>query len=71
MWGAGQRPNQEVESVVDNLGLRDMYVEYDWHENSPNPKVLKSARSWLIDQVKESPNDDWQEHFSDPPLGCS
>jgi len=47
--------------VVDNLGLRDMYVEYDWHENSPNPKVLKSARSWFIDQVKESPNDDWQE----------
>jgi len=45
-----------VESVVDNLGLRDMDVEYDWHENSPNPKVLKSARSWLIDQVKESPN---------------
>ena len=61
MQEAGQRPNQEVESVVDNLGLRDMYVEYDWHENSPNPKVLKSARSWLIDQVKESPNDDWQE----------
>ncbi len=47
--------------MVDNLGLRDMDVEYDWHENSPNPKVLKSARSWLIDQVKESPNDDWQE----------
>ena len=50
MREAEQRPNQEVESVVDNLGLRDMYVEYDWHENSPNPKVLKSARSWLIDQ---------------------
>ena len=53
-------PNQAVESTLPNLGLRDINIEYDWHEGAPSSEVIQEASRWLAAQVKESPNDDVQ-----------
>lgn len=43
--------------MLDNLGKRDLDLEYDWHANPPSPQTLQAASVWLNDNVKESPND--------------
>jgi hypothetical protein len=61
MQEAARRPNQAVQSEVNNLGSRDMDLEYDWLANCPGQEVISHAGKWLSDQVKESPNDDIQD----------
>jgi hypothetical protein len=60
MREAARLPNQAVESTLPNLGLRDIDIEYDWHEGAPSAEVIQEASRWLAAQVKESPNDDVQ-----------
>jgi ATP-dependent DNA helicase PIF1 len=60
MREAGRRPNQSVQSNLDNLGGRDIDLEYDWLANSAGQDVITLASKWLVDQTKESPNDDMQ-----------
>jgi len=56
MREAGRRPNQSVESNLDNLGGRDIDLEYNWLENSASQDVINQASQWLGQQTKESPN---------------
>jgi hypothetical protein len=60
MQEAGRAPHESVESNLGNLGKRDMDLEYNWIENSPDQATVKAAASWLEDLVKESPNDEIQ-----------
>ena len=60
MREAGRQPDQPVQSNLDNLGGRDMDIEYDWLANNPSQEVVTEASNWLSKQTKESPSDDMQ-----------
>jgi hypothetical protein len=60
MQEAARRPNQSVVTDFANLGARDMDLAYDWVENSPDQAQIDAATKWLMDTIKESPNDDAQ-----------
>ncbi|KAJ7101447.1 hypothetical protein B0H15DRAFT_796242 [Mycena belliarum] len=60
MQEAGRAPHESVESNLGNLGKRDMDLEYNWIENSPDQDIVKAAAVWVEDLVKESPNDEIQ-----------
>jgi len=38
------------------LGSRDLDLAYDWNGNSPNQSDINAASQWLMDRIKESPN---------------
>ncbi|KAG6877597.1 hypothetical protein C0992_009615 [Termitomyces sp. T32_za158] len=60
MREAARLPDQAVENNLLNLGLRDMDIDYDWHENASAAGIIQEASRWLSSQVKESLNDDVQ-----------
>ena len=60
MEEAGRHPNQSVEVDFGNLGGRDLDLQYDWIENSPDQALVSAAARWLTEQTKESPNDSIQ-----------
>ncbi len=61
MEEAGRRPNQPVELDFKNLGGRDIDLQYDWIEKSPDQTLVSTAAKWLAEKTKESPNDGIQE----------
>ena len=61
MEEAGRRPNQSVEVNFANLGARDIDLAYDWVEHSPGQAQINAAPKWLMDIIKNSPNDDAQD----------
>ena len=61
MEEAGRRPNQSVEMDFGNLGGRDLDLQYDWIENSPDQALVSTAAKWLSEKTKESPNDSIQD----------
>jgi hypothetical protein len=60
MQEAGRRPNQSVEVDFANLGTRDIDLTYDWVEHSPSQVQIDAAAKWLMNTIKNSPNDDAQ-----------
>jgi len=44
-----------------NLDGRDLDLQYDWIENSPDQALVSTAARWLSEKTKESPNDSIQE----------
>ncbi|KAJ7440710.1 hypothetical protein B0H11DRAFT_2252723 [Mycena galericulata] len=60
MQEAGRAPDESVQLNLENLGKRDMDLEYDWVAHSADQATVKAASSWLSDQVKEPPNDEIQ-----------
>jgi len=61
MQEAGRRPNQSVEVNFANLGARDIDLAYNWVEHSPGQAQIDAAAKWLMDIIKNSPNDDAQD----------
>jgi DNA replication protein DnaC len=57
MQEAGRCPNQQVEVDFGNLGNHDLDLAYDWNANSPNQTEINAASKWLMDRIRESPND--------------
>jgi ATP-dependent DNA helicase PIF1 len=60
MREAGRQPNQSIQLNMDDLGKRDMDLEYDWLANIPSQDIITQASKWLGDKTKESSNDDMQ-----------
>ena len=61
MQEAGRHPNQPVEMDFKNREGRDLDLQYNWIENSPDQNLVTTATKWLVDKIKESPNDGVQE----------
>jgi ATP-dependent DNA helicase PIF1 len=61
MQEAGRRPNQTVQVDFTNLGARDLDLQYDWIEKSPNQNLVTTATKWLAEKLKEFPNDSVQD----------
>ena len=43
------------------MGGRDIDLQYDWIEKSPDQSLVSTAANWLAEKIKESPNDGIQE----------
>ena len=61
MEEAGRRPNQSIEVDFKKLAARDLDLQYDWVEKSPDQGLVTTAAKWLAEKTKESPNDGIQE----------